>query len=155
MILLRTLILIFGLLMLDVVLAGVYRCVDEHGAIKFSDKASAVAEADDFLPYVYQRSDPTPVFEKEAMLDKTKKISQEQLAAAQKKQERLEARQKKSAEKAAAKTERRLARCEKTREKIKQIEAELRVGCKPRRNNTLKKQLIHAEKMQQRYCSPS
>jgi hypothetical protein len=76
------------------------------------------------------------------------------LAIERKKKEQLEARQKKSAEKEATKTERRLVRCEKTKEKIKQIEAELRVGCKLRRCNTLKKQLMHAEKMQQRYCTP-
>jgi len=151
---LKFLILIFGILMFDMVLAGVYRCVDKNGIAEFRDRGCELASGeDDFLPYVYKPTDPNIVLEKEGELHNTQKATQKQLLLQEKKM-RLEARQKKTAEKAAALAERRLMRCEKTSEKIKQIETELRTGCKIRRSNTLKKQLIHAQKMQKHYCTP-
>jgi len=154
MTLLKYLILICGILFAHTVLAGVYRCVDENGVVEFRDRGCELAAGgDDFLPYVYKPTDPNIVLEKEGELHNTEKATQKQLLAQQKKS-RLETRQKKAAAKAAAKAERRLMRCEKTSEKIKQIEAELRAGCKIRRSNTLKKQLIHAQKMQKHYCTP-
>lgn len=135
--------------------AGIYRCVDENGLIEFRDRACELtAETEDFLPYVYEPTDPNIVLEKEEKFQKTQKATQKQLALQEQKKSKLEARQKKAAEKAAAKTERRLAHCETTKQKIKEIEAELRGGCKLRRCNTLKKQLAHRQKMQQRYCTP-
>lgn len=135
--------------------AGVYRCVDENGTVEFRDRACELSsETEDFLPFVYEPTDPNIVLEKEGTLQKTKKITQKKLALQEQKKSKREARQKKAAEKAAAKTERRLAHCEKTKQKIKEIEAELRGGCKLRRCNTLKKQLAHRQKMQQRYCTP-
>jgi hypothetical protein len=152
---LKTLILIFGILIFDVALAGVYRCIDENGVVEFRDRGCEIAsEEDDFLPYVYKPTDPNIVLEKEGELHNIQKATQQQRLEEQKKC-RLETRQKKAAEKATAKAERRLMRCEKTNEKIKQIETELRAGCKIRRCNTLKKQLIHAQKMQKHYCTPS
>ncbi len=122
--------------------AGVYRCVDENGEVEFRDRAcEKISETEDFLPYVYKPTDPNSVLEKKETLQNTQK---------KKKQEE---RQKKAAEKLAAKTERRLARCNSTKQKIKEIEAELRRGCKLRRCNTLKKQLAHRKEMQQRYCT--
>lgn len=154
MMLLKYLILIFSILISHNVLAGVYRCIDENGVIEFRDRGCEFAsEGDDFLPYVYKPTDLNIVLEKEGALHNTEKTKKKQLLL-QEKKNRSEARQKKTAEKATAKAERRLIRCEKTSEKIKQIEAELRAGCKIRRSNTLKKQLIHAQKMQKHYCTP-
>ncbi|HXH54914.1 MAG TPA: hypothetical protein VNK03_04135 [Gammaproteobacteria bacterium] len=151
---LKPLIFIFGFLVFDLALAGVYRCVDENGAVEFRDRGCEIAsQVDDFLPYVYKPTDPNIVFEKEEAMHNTQKAKQKQNLE-QKKKVRLETRQKKAAEKATAKAERRLMRCEKNSEKIKQIESELRAGCKIRRCNTLKKQLIHAQKMQKHYCTP-
>lgn len=154
MMLLKYLILMFGILISHTVLAGVYRCVDENGVVEFRDRGCEIASEDnDFLPYVYKPTDPNIVLEKEGKLHNTEKTTQQQLLL-QAKNSRLDARQKKAAEKSAAKAERRLMRCEKTREKIKQIEAALRMGCKIRRSKTLKKQLLHAQKMQKHYCTP-
>jgi hypothetical protein len=154
MMLLKYLIVMFSILFAHTVLAGVYRCVIENGVVEFRDRGCELAsESDDFLPYVYKPTDPNIVLEKEGELHNTEKITQKQRFL-QEKKSRLEARQQKAAEKAAALAERRLMRCEKTSEKIKQIEAELRAGCKIRRSNTLKKQLIHAQKMQKHYCTP-
>jgi len=151
---LKWFVLIFGILMFDMVLAGVYRCVDENGVVEFRDRGCELAsESDDFLPYTYKPTDPNVVLEKTGERHNTEKATQKELLL-QEKKNRLEARQKKAAEKAAALAERRLMRCEKTNEKIKQIEAELRAGCKVRRCNTLKKQLVHAQKMQKNYCTP-
>ncbi len=150
--LLRCLVII-GALSCDIALAGVYRCLDKNGVVEFRDRGCEIASAsDDFLPYVYKLTDLDVVLEKESALPDTQKIRQKQELEAQKKI-KLEVRQKKTIEKAAAKTERRLMHCERTCEKIKAIEAELRGGCKPRRMKTLKKQLIHAQQMQKRYCS--
>lgn len=152
--LLKYLILMFSILISHTVLAGVYRCIDENGVVEFRDRGCELASGeDDFLPYVYKPTDPNIVLEKEGELHNTEKETQKQLIL-QEKKSRLEARQKKAAEKAVAKAERRLMRCEKTSEKIKQIEAELRAGCKIRRCNTLKKQLVQAQKMQKHYCTP-
>ena len=150
---LKCLTLIFCVLLTDSVLAGVYRCFDENGVMEFRDRGCELAsEENDFLPYTYTPTDPKSVFEGKEVLHKTEKITEKQRLEAQKKT-RLAARQKKAGEKAAAKIERRLMRCEKTREKIKQIEADLRAGAKIRRSKTLKKQQIHAQKMEKNYCT--
>lgn len=135
--------------------AGVYRCVDENGEVEFRDRAcEKISETEAFLPYVYEPTDPNLVLEKEEDFQKTQKTTQKQMALETQKKRKLAERQQKAAEKAAAKTERRLARCNSTGQKIKEIEAELRGGCKLKRCNTLKKQLVHRQKMQQRYCTP-
>lgn len=146
--------LIMSALSFDIAVAGIYRCLDKNGVVEFRDRGCEIASAsDDFLPYVYKPTDSNIVLEKESALPDTKKITQKQELEAQKKI-KLEARQQKAAEKAATKAERRLMRCERTCEKIKSIEAELRGGCKPRRIKMLKKQLMHAQQMQKRYCTP-
>ncbi len=151
---LKYLILILGILMFDLAVAGVYRCVDKNGVVEFRDRGCEFfTEHNDFLPYIYEATDPNIVLEKQRERHNTEKANQKQVLL-QEKKSRAEARQKKAAEKAFDKAERRSMRCEKTRQKIKQIEATLRAGCKIRRANTLKEQLIHAQKMQKHYCTP-
>lgn len=134
-----------------VVWAGVYRCVGETGVVEFRDKpCQSTAEAQDFLPYVYEPSNEKIIQQKEKALEHTK----ERLAVQARKQARAQARESKAAEEALLKAERRAARCTRTQEKIKEIEALLREGSKVRRFNRLKTQLSELERLKHRYCDP-
>jgi hypothetical protein len=150
----RSFVFVLGCITSCGVFSGVYRCIDERGIVEFRDRAcEPVGDVvnQEFLPYVYEPTDPNIVLEKEKSLQ----ITQKKINALEKKQKRSDVQIQKQSAKEAAKTQRRLVRCENTGKKIGLIEDELRHGCKLRRANTLKKQLIHFEMMKQRYCTAS
>jgi len=130
--------------------AGVYRCIDQSGIFEFSDRPClSNVKKQVFLPYVYHRTRKTETALKTHELQKEIK----QLAILEKRRFCMQVRLQKQMKKEAAKKERLKIRCTKTREKIKNIESQLRLGCKLRRCQRLKRELNHSYLMQNRYCS--
>lgn len=137
-------------------LAGVYHCRSEAGNVEFRDTpCSTTAQQTDFLPYMYHKTDLKKVLNQEEETQKTQKTQkmQAQIKAQEKREQRKKNRLQKEAEKQALKDKRREMRCLRTQENIKQIEQQLRLGCKLHKSNQLKAKLLHYEKMKRRYCS--
>jgi len=112
--------------------AGVFRCTDPTGHMVFRDTpCESALERQEVLPYESQPTSAKVVREEE----REAKAILKQAEKEEKKQERLS------------------VRCERTREKITEIEAELRVGCKVGRCQRLKKERKHHEAMGRRYCA--
>ena len=153
--------------------AGVYRCMDENGVVEFRDKACEnTAQEQMFLPYIYERTEQAKhrnnghtkksvramanTWEgqsaKSNLANPSSKV-QKILELEEQKRLRQETRLQKKSEKEALKKERRVLRCKSTEEKLRNIESQLRAGCKPKKCNRLKEQKAHFEIMKQRYCS--
>lgn len=129
--------------------AGVYKCVKENGEVEFRDHAChAMHPEHSFLPYTYHKTNPKVVRIQEKEVQKTKK----KIAIQEKREARTKVRLAKKTEKEKQKADRLKIRCENTKEKIKSIQSRLRAGCKSNRNFQLKEQLLHLEKMKQKYC---
>lgn len=147
---LRTALIFAFCLSNPVAMAGVYHCINQAGVREFSDKPcfkSSVSQ--EFLPYIYQRTLKAEIqSSKKENVKKTK-----QPDALEKKRLRQNARIQTQIKKEAMKKSRLQIRCVRTEEKVKVIENQLRLGCKLRRCQRLKRELEHAMLMKSRYCA--
>ncbi len=133
----------------DIVTAGVYRCVDQFGTFEFSDRPCLKhSKSQEFLPYVYQRTNK----KKNLGEEKENKKIIKQITISEKQRARIHARLQKQMKKEMLKKQRFKERCVKTQEKIQNIESQLRLGCKLRRCQRLKQDLNHSILMKGRYC---
>lgn len=131
--------------------AGVYKCIDENGAIEFCDAPCRTnAEAQEFLPIVYSKSNAKNIKKQQKTLEKN--LKQHEIAEG--KQQRLAIRTEKQRQKIEDKEKRRQEHCSRVKEKITVIEDQLRSGSKVKRFNRLKAELEHCERMKLRYCGP-
>jgi len=139
-----------GSLFSTVALAGVYRCVGAEGIIEFQDKHCLNSlEAEQFLPYPYQRTSTKTVHLSEKRLQKTQK----KVAQLSQQQARKNARQQKQLQKERLRARRNAQHCLKTTEKIKTIDSRLRLGCKLRSCQRLKIEREAYETRKRHYCS--
>ncbi len=130
-------------------LAEVYRCDTLNGNIEFRDSPCvSPLEKQALLPYVYPKTSEKVIRQEEREI----KALTKRLAADEKKAKQAQNKREKQAEKAELKEKRLALKCERTQEKIRTIETELRRGCKIRRCNRLKDQLIHHQTMAKRNC---
>jgi hypothetical protein len=133
----------------DIVTAGVYRCVDQFGTLEFSDRPCLNhSKSQAFLPYVYQRTNKKKNLNEER---ENKKIIK-QIAVSERQRVHTHTRLQKQIKKETLKKQRFKERCVKTQEKIQNIESQLRLGCKLRRCQRLKRDLNHSILMKDRYC---
>lgn len=129
---------------------GIYRCDKEDGSVEFRDRPCQNSlEKSTFLPLSYSTTDAAIVKQEEKEVEAALKQYD--------KQEKTAERQKTKSEKqrllAQQKAERRVLRCQRLDERIRTIEAKLRNGGKPKRNQRLQEELLHCQKMKKRYCS--
>lgn len=130
-------------------LAGVYHCVNSAGVTEFSDRPCAPgSEKENFLPYTYQSTNPKTVQAQEKEVQNLQK----KVKAETRKELQARKRDQKEAEKKAVKVKRREARCLKAEENIKNIQEQLRLGCKLHQGNRLRAKLKTYEAAKRRYC---
>lgn len=137
-------------------IAGVYHCQRDSGNNEFRDTpCPRDTQQAGFLPYVYHKTDPKNTLNQEEERQQAQKTQKflTQIKAQEKREQRKQKRLQKEAEKQALKDKRREMRCLRTKENIKEIEQQLRLGCKLHKSNQLKAKLQHYEKMKDRYCS--
>lgn len=132
--------------------AQIYQCFAEDRIMNFQDRpcdSLSLHIAHD-LPSIYrlQSQSSKEVLKKEKSPLKTKK--KEQIAI--RKKARLDARAQKQEAQRALQEKNRITRCEKTAEKIKNIQSRLNAGCKSSHCLRLKEQLLQEKKMKERYC---
>ncbi len=139
----------------ELLIAGVYHCVDGAGTLEFSDRPCLEhSKKQEFLPYLYERTrNKESRLQKNATVKTVKRAQAiKQLAMIERKQARANARTQKQLKKEAVKKARLQERCLKTQEKVKVIESQLRLGCKLRRCQRLRQDLEHTLLMKSRYC---
>lgn len=155
--------------MISIISACIFYCVNPAGMISFQDRPCASAYTQRVLDDVHTyplilasaQSDQAHSGENplEALAQAKKNaVIYKKEQASQKKQKRLaaqQARQTKQALVVQRKIERRQLRCQKTGEKIKTLEAQLRQGCKMPKSLRLKEQLKKEIIKRDRYCQES
>jgi hypothetical protein len=155
--------------MMSMIAPCIFYCVDPAGMVAFQDRPCASSYTQRILDDIHTyplilasaQSDQTHSGDNPLeALAKAKKnaVIYKKEQAYQKKQKRLAAqqtRQTKQALLAQSRIERRQLRCEKTGEKIKVLEAQLRQGCKTQKFLRLKEQLKNEMIKKDRYCQES
>ncbi|MBP9729609.1 MAG: hypothetical protein KBD23_05705 [Gammaproteobacteria bacterium] len=153
--------------MISIIAACIFYCVNPAGMVAFQDRPCASSHTQRVLDDVYTyplilasaQSDQTHVGENplEVLVEAKKNaVIYKKEQAYQKKQKRLaaqQARQTKQAALARIRIEHRQLRCQKIREKIKNIETQLRQGCKMPKCLRLKEQLKKEIVKKDRYCT--
>jgi len=153
--------------MISIIAACIFYCVDPAGMVVFQDRPCASSHTQRILDDIHTyplilasaQSDQTHSGDNplEALTQAKKNaVIYKKEQACQKKQKRLVAqqvRQSKQALLAQRRIARRKVRCEKTGEKIKTLEAQLRQGCKMPKCLRLKEQLKNEMIKKDRYCT--
>jgi hypothetical protein len=134
----------------NLLVAGVYHCINQSGIREFSDRPCLErSKKQVFLPYIYKRTSN----KKESRFQKKETAKTiKQAAIIERKQARMNAKVQKQLQKEALKKTRLQERCTRTQERVKIIESQLRLGCSLRRCQRLQQDLSHTLVMKNRYC---
>lgn len=130
-------------------IAGIYRCEQAGGAVKFQDTpCQPQAGETSFVPLSYTKTNPGIIKaqEKECSTQNKKRIIKDRQKA---KHEKKLAKQ---FEKNQLKSEKQILRCQRIQKKIDHLESQLRQGRKIKRYNRIQEQLEHAQLMKKHHC---
>jgi len=131
--------------------ADVYRCVGSTGAIEFRDSpCEGYLESQQIIPYPTVSPNENSAREDKRVFRKIQNYVDKE----RKKRIREEIRLEKQAEKEFKKEERLAEKCHRAKEKVSDVEFELRMGCKVQRCNRLRRELAKQESKQREYCQP-
>lgn len=133
--------------------AGVYQCIKPDGKIEFRDSPCPNSDATQlFLPIAYHKTDAQAEAKTEKQTKQALK-SKKQTATLAKKEMRTKQRQEKQVAQETEKEKRRVAKMNGLTEKIKRVETELKSGCKIKRSNRLKKELVQYQDKQRQWAA--